>query len=90
MPQWYQDKDEDGDDIGFIVKVPCQAKGRVNLGYIGGYIVRSKKIGGLLLLQVIPHEKKKPEYVVAFYENGLPTRARINIICETKGWRWPW
>lgn len=88
MPQWYQDKDEDGDDIGFIVTVPCQVNGSVHLGDIGGFIVRSKKISGLLLLQVVPSKEKKPEYTIVFYENSLPTRSRINIICDTKGLPW--
>lgn len=82
MPKWYQDENED--DIGFIVTVPCKVNGTVNLGRIDGFIVRSKKIGGLLLLQVVPSEKIL-RYTIVFYENSLPTRPRINIIRENKG-----
>lgn len=88
MPQWYQDMDEDGGNIGFIVAVPCIIEGTVDLGQIGGFIVRSKKIGGQLLLQVVSN-KKQPKYTIVFYENGIPTRSRINIICEKKGCHWP-
>ena len=65
---------------GVIVKVEDVFKPLIYLGKVGGAIIRSKRIGKSMLLQVVHTSGKKHEYVIT---NTLDTNEnhpnRINV-----------
>lgn len=68
---------KDAKPFGEIIMVPDVDKPLIELGIVGGAIIRSKKVKRTLLLQVVPTSKKLPEYVIT---NTLDSECSNNII----------
>lgn len=65
---------------GVIIKVEDVFQPFIYLGKVGGAIIRGKRVGNSMLLQVVPTKGKKPEYIIT---NTLDTDQnhpnRINV-----------